>query len=454
MSRRGTAPEPAVEPPADDEFDLSDLAGEAEGPFEDEFTLDDLDAAAYADDEFPPFPEDELASLKRRRSGRVMAVVAAMLAIVVVGGAAVFLFRSDSATGSPPPIIAADAGPTKVPPDEPTTTETDAQGKLIYDRVDDSSDGSDTRLVTSGQAQVGDVPSEDTEIADNPISRVIIPGGPGVDPPASEDGTDGQAVIAEAGAPEPPEGEQSGIGPRMVRTVVVKPDGTIVSSEATGVDEEGNALPAENRTEVASAPEAVPETRTQMDAVLEGGDLPVNPDPLGQPEPREEPATAAAPAEPEPIPEPPGESQVAAAEVPDLPSPQPEASAPAAVTPEPVAPPPAEPQTIVATTGEADGPIDLTPGTAPAAGAAREGGGAVLVQVSAQRSEEAAISAYRGLQQRYPNILGSFQPRIVRADLGERGIYYRVRIGPFSSGDATRLCEDLKAAGGDCLLAR
>ena len=64
------------------------------------------------------------------------------------------------------------------------------------------------------------------------------------------------------------------------------------------------------------------------------------------------------------------------------------------------------------------------------------GGGATLVQVSSQKSEEAALSSYRSLQQRYPNILGSFKPTIVRADLGAKGIYYRVRVGPFRA--ATR----------------
>ena len=456
--RRAAVPPPApdVDPLTEDDFDLADLAGEAEGPFEDEFTLDDLDAAAYGpDDELPPFPEDELAGLKRRRSGRVFAVIAAMLAIVAVGGAAVFLFRGDSANGSPPPIIAADAGPTKVPPDEPAATDTDAQGKLIYDRVDESADGSDTRLVTSADGAVGDIPAEDADIANNPISRVIIPGGPGIDQPVSEEGGTAEAVIAEADVPEPPAAEQPEIGPRMVRTVVVKPDGTIVSSEATGVDEDGNALPPQEGTDVAAAPETIPDpTRTQMDAVLEGGDLPVNPDPLSQPEPTEEPAVVAEAPAAEPIPDPPQETETAAS--PDLPTPQPEPepAAPAAAAPQPAPEPPPQ-RTIVATTGSPDGPIDLTPGTAPAAGAVqRSAGGGTLVQVSAQKSQEAAISAYRSLQQRYPNILGSFKPTIVRADLGAKGIYYRVRVGPFSGGDAARLCEDLKAAGADCILAR
>jgi hypothetical protein len=457
--RRQPAPEPVVEPPAEDDFELADLAGELEGPFEDEFTLDDLDAAAYGpDDEFPPFPEEELASLKRRRSGRVFAVVAGMLAIVAIGGAAVFLYRSDAGTGSPPPIIAADSGPNKVPPDEPAATETDAQGKLIYDRVDEAGDGSE-RLVTSGDAEIGTIPADDADVANNPITRVIIPGGPGIDSPVSGDGA-GEAVIADtdAAAPDTPAGEESDIGPRMVRTVVVKPDGTIVSSEATGVDEDGNALPQPEESDVAvSIPDP---TRTQMDAVLEGGDLEVNPDPLSQPEPVEEPTAAAeTPAASEPIPEPPAEPEVAPA-MRTLPSPQPVATVqPSAVIAKPEAPSPAgqeqrQEQTIVATRDSADGPIDLTPGTAPAAGAVQTGGGGVLVQVTAVRSEGEAVSAYRGLQQRYPSILGAFQPTIVRADLGDRGIYYRVRVGPFSGGDAARLCEDLKAAGADCMIAR
>ena len=191
-----------------------------------------------------------------------------------------------------------------------------------------------------------------------------------------------------------------------------------------------------------------------MDAVLEGGDLPVNPDPLGQPAPSEsdEPAAVAeAPAD-EPIPEPPQEAE--AAPMRNLPTPQPEPAAAVETTPEPAAEPPPQ-RTIVATTGSPDGPIDLTPGTAPAAGAVQNsGGGATLSRSRRRRARKRRVSAYRGLQQRYPNILGSFQPTIVRADLGAKGIYYRVRVGPFRGGDATRLCEDLKAAGADCILAR
>ena len=249
--------------------------------------------------------------------------------------------------------------------------------------------------------------------------------------------------MADASTPDVAADEQSDIGPRMVRTVVVKPDGTIVSSEATGVDQSGNALPspADEGVDVASTEIPAPQ-RSEMDTVLEGGDLPVNPDPLSNPI---EPATPVV-EEAEPIPEPPAEPAQITEFQPVAESPQ--APEPAAAPPTPAPPAADPPPQRTAARQPANGPIDLTPGTAPAKG------GGVLVQVTAQRSEEAAASAYRSLQQRYPNILGSFQARVVRADLGEKGVYYRVRIGPFSDADATRLCGDLKSAGAECMLAR
>ena len=109
------------------------------------------------------------------------------------------------------------------------------------------------------------------------------------------------------------------------------------------------------------------------------------------------------------------------------------------------------------------GPVSLSPpgqqqqaapvrtaSTAPTAGS-----GAYVVQVSSQRSEADAQSSYRALQGKYPSVLGSRQAAIRKADLGEKGIYYRAMVGPFGSSDeATRLCESLKTAGGQCNVMR
>jgi hypothetical protein len=45
-------------------------------------------------------------------------------------------------------------------------------------------------------------------------------------------------------------------------------------------------------------------------------------------------------------------------------------------------------------------------------------------------------------------------PDVQKADLGAKGIYYRVRVGQPTRDQAVALCEQLRTAGGDCLLAR
>jgi hypothetical protein len=68
---------------------------------------------------------------------------------------------------------------------------------------------------------------------------------------------------------------------------------------------------------------------------------------------------------------------------------------------------------------------------------------------------EAAQSAYADIQQRYSSVLGSLNPVIQQADLGTKGIYYRVRVGPWASRDeAIQVCESLKAAGGSCFVTQ
>jgi SPOR domain len=77
-----------------------------------------------------------------------------------------------------------------------------------------------------------------------------------------------------------------------------------------------------------------------------------------------------------------------------------------------------------------------------------------VVQLSSQRSETAAQTTSRMLQSKYPDVFGGRQPFIRRSDLGERGVYYRVQIGPFAIGEANQLCGNLKKSGADCVVQR
>ena len=96
--------------------------------------------------------------------------------------------------------------------------------------------------------------------------------------------------------------------------------------------------------------------------------------------------------------------------------------------------------------------LNSSPTSTPAEVAAEARGG-YAVQVTAQRSEAEAQAAFRSLQARYPQQLGSRHALIRRADLGAKGVYYRALIGPFASAEqAASLCGSLKAAGGTCLI--
>jgi cell division septation protein DedD len=81
--------------------------------------------------------------------------------------------------------------------------------------------------------------------------------------------------------------------------------------------------------------------------------------------------------------------------------------------------------------------------------------GGYVVQISSQRSESDAQASFRALQGKFPSVLGSRTALIKRADLGDKGTYYRAMVGPFGSQDeASQLCGSLKSAGGQCVVQR
>ena len=124
-------------------------------------------------------------------------------------------------------------------------------------------------------------------------------------------------------------------------------------------------------------------------------------------------------------------------------------TAPLALTPQGGSPPAAAPADTRAARVAATNP---TPDqAAPAASAS----GGYLVQVSSQRNEADAQASFKALQGKFPTVLGSREPVIKRADLGEKGVYYRAMVGPFGSSDeATQFCGSLKTAGGQCVIQR
>jgi cell division septation protein DedD len=81
--------------------------------------------------------------------------------------------------------------------------------------------------------------------------------------------------------------------------------------------------------------------------------------------------------------------------------------------------------------------------------------GAYVVQLVSNKSEAEAQAAFKTLQTKYPGVLGSRTALIRRVELGDKGTYYRAQVGPFANSDqANSLCDNLKAAGGQCIVQR
>jgi hypothetical protein len=116
----------------------------------------------------------------------------------------------------------------------------------------------------------------------------------------------------------------------------------------------------------------------------------------------------------------------------------------AEVTPRPA------PETVIveSETAASEGPPTL--GAAPAFAS----NGPYVAQLAALQSEAATDQAWRRLSSRAPQLFAHARLDVERADLGQRGIYYRVRAGYFADrANAARFCERIRQMGQDCIVA-
>jgi cell division septation protein DedD len=107
-----------------------------------------------------------------------------------------------------------------------------------------------------------------------------------------------------------------------------------------------------------------------------------------------------------------------------------------AATAEPVAPAPA--------------PVEEQVAALPPASQAPSG---IRLQLASVPNEADVDGEWQRLQKRLGNALDGQQLQVERADLGTKGVFYRLQIGPFADRSAAKAaCKNIKAAGGDCLL--
>lgn len=366
---------------------------------EDEYAFDPED-----DERLPP----SLSRAARRRGSARMrtvgAVVAAVAALFVVGLIGVNIFGGSGDAAGNPPVIQADARDVKV-------RAVDAGIDAEPDILERTQLGETEELVLPDRVEIG-------RTTTSPIT---------LDPEPEED-----ALVS-----------------HRVRTVVVRPDGTIVpsgSSRTPPAEPAAQAAPPAVSTPgepAAPAPvEAAPYQVASADAARRAqADTDVRSDVTAF-------APASEPASPLPVEEP------AAPDIAEEP--------PAATTvPSTVRPPrrPTPPVRTARTDPAPAAPVELGNTRSAAAPAATTTQSAPVraawgVQVSSQRTRSDAERSFANLRARYPSIIGSTQPMIVPADVADRGLFYRVRLPASSRAEANALCQKLKAAGADCFIGR
>jgi cell division protein FtsN len=106
----------------------------------------------------------------------------------------------------------------------------------------------------------------------------------------------------------------------------------------------------------------------------------------------------------------------------------------------PAAEPPAAPPQLAPT----------QPAAAPSAPA-----GSFRLQLAAFQDRGQADAVWRRLQRAHPAVLAGLEPQVVTADLGAKGVWYRLQAASFGSEAAARAaCELLKSHKQDCLVVK
>jgi cytoskeletal protein RodZ len=100
-------------------------------------------------------------------------------------------------------------------------------------------------------------------------------------------------------------------------------------------------------------------------------------------------------------------------------------------------------------------PRALAPPTVKAASTPVAAGSANVLQIGAYKSQAEADAAWKTYKAKHAALLADASDDVQQADLGDKGIWYRLRITGFPSKDvASAMCDRLEADGGSCFLGK
>jgi cell division septation protein DedD len=152
---------------------------------------------------------------------------------------------------------------------------------------------------------------------------------------------------------------------------------------------------------------------------------------------------------------PPPEKPLPRPVAPPNPSPQRE-QPPATASSTPASPPAPSPASIPqAQQSAAVPPAKPPPAQAAPPKTAATGAAGTRLQLGSVRSEDAARQEWERIKRKNADLLGALSATPIRADLGDKGIYYRILAGPVADqAAAERICSELKQRSVGCIVAR
>ena len=370
------------------------------------------------------------------RAGRGLMIAASVAGLLLIGGGGVYAwnaFTGGTAASGEPRVILADKEPVKVVPEERGGKTVPNQDKAVYDRVagDTAATPRQEQLVTSTEEPIDVVQRTLTPetlpfdgedgvegvIAAEEDNRVL----PGVDEP--------ETATAENGKPL--------VSPRKVKTMIVKPDGTLVAREDTVSAPETAQLDAKaTATTGRAAGEAAANTTLDTNASLSAEQA------AAEGQPRSALAEAANAEVEDTAPVRTVKTTAIGA-----------AGASGGNAPVPGTRPVDQPVNVVGTVTE-NGRVAGTQTAEAKPAQTQVAPGEYVIQIASLPSEAEAQKSYNSLSSKFSSVIGGRGVDIKKAEIPNKGVYYRVRIPAGSREEANSLCNRYKSAGGSCLVTR
>jgi SPOR domain len=403
---------------------LEELASLSERTLEDYETFDDFDDSTPQQSKRTP-----------------IIILASLLLIAVLAGGVVFAYRQGvrESNQTSLPIIVAETKSVKEEPSNPGGVKIPNQNKLIYDRIlGEETDIAEkivsreekvaafttvTKTLPSKKADVPPVPAAPGTPTNPDANQTAVPAN-GLKKIA-EDGTKKLTAVTPPKPLSPPESIISG------GAVVPKPD----TNTPAAVTAPQTSSP---QTETLDLPSG---TLGQKPAQQNGGIIRLETETITGTQTPEAPSTSGTAT--------PSTEKLAIAKLVEESvetgtDPAVKAKLPPVLPRRKPPPPSSQPRRVAS--------AETTPATPSPV--TRSSAGNFVIQIAAFRSQEEALSRYTSLKRRHSSLLRPYTSFIQRADLGDQGVYYRLRLGPIDGKEkASDLCRSLLSAGEkDCLV--